>query len=384
MRQVYIASDNIINSLGANTEKVWQAMLANKGGVRLVDDIGLYPEPFWASLTDSQKIDVLFQQIGNPDDYTRFEKMAILSAYYAIENCDIAPESQRTLFVISTTKGNIDLLEMNKKQKYEPERLYMWHTAKIISSFFKNVNEPLVVSNACISGVLAIINASAYLRSGKYDNAVVIGADIASEFVVAGFQSFKSLATGHCKPFDADRDGLNLGEGAGAIVLTTNETLIDKNNSIIVLNGASANDSNHISGPSRTGDGLFYAVDHAMKVSGKSAKEISYVSAHGTATPYNDEMESKAFARALLSDVPLNSMKAYFGHTLGAAGVIETIIATWSMKKNILLRTLGYTNYGVPEKITVLDRNMEIPVSVCLKTASGFGGCNAALILEKV
>lgn len=384
MKKVYAIADHTINGLGNGTDAVWSRMLKGDTGVRRIDDSRLYAEPFWASLINNEDLEQSYSSSIIRGEHTRFEKLCLLSALGALENCRVNPAAADTLIVLSTTKGNIDLMEPAKNGQYASERLFIWHTAQLICDFFRNPNKPFILSNACISGVVALVAAADYLRTGPYRHAIVIGADIASEFVISGFQSFKSLSEGPCKPFDANRNGLNLGEGAAAIVLTTDATLTDNKQPIELCGGASANDANHISGPSRTGEGLFFAVQRAMQISHTNPADLHFLSAHGTATPYNDEMESKAFSRAGLSEVPLNSMKAYFGHTLGAAGVIETAICLRSMKENILLKTLGYEEYGVPEPVNVLAETKAAVVDCCLKTASGFGGSNAALILKKV
>ena len=127
------------------------------------------------------------------------------------------------------------------------------------------------------------------LRSGQYETAVVAGADTISEFILSGFQSFQALSSDICKPFDKDRNGLNLGEGAGTIILSSDQNYCEK---IKVLGGGISNDANHISGPSRTGKELSFAISQALKDAGLSADEIGFISAHGTATIYNDEMEA--------------------------------------------------------------------------------------------
>lgn len=383
MQRVFTIGDHIINALGEGTQVVFSTMLSGETGVLFHHRPELFIEPFWGALVPDTLLEQSFSTCHFPEAHTRFEKMCLLSAQRAIDQSGIDPSSKDTLFVLSTTKGNIDLLAKDLKEQYPPERQLIWHTAQRIAAAFNNPHRPLIISNACISGVVAIIAAHDYLKRGHYKNAVVIGADIATEFVISGFQSFKSLGNGPCKPFDLNRDGLNLGEGAATLVLTTDETLGMQAGSIEVLGGATANDANHISGPSRTGEGLFLAVQRALHNSGVTPEEVGYISAHGTATPFNDEMESKAFAWAGLSHPYLNSMKAYFGHTLGAAGIMESVIAIQGMKKNVLLKTLGFQEYGVPEKVNVLDQNVEVPVNVCLKTASGFGGCNGAVLFRK-
>jgi len=240
-------------------------------------------------------------------------------------------------------------------------------------------NEPLVISDACISGVQAIITGARLISAGLYDNCVINGTDIISEFVLSGFNSFKSLSTGPCRPFDKTRDGLSLGEGSGTIILTSDPD-VSGNDKILVSEGFSTNDANHISGPSRTGEGLFIAISRVLQ---KSSPKIDFISAHGTATPYNDEMESVAINRAGLQDVPVNSFKGYWGHTLGAAGVIESIMSIYSMRNNILFNTLGFSVPGVTNPLNLVSVPVKKEINNCLKIASGFGGCNAAVLFYR-
>ncbi|MEI6124545.1 MAG: beta-ketoacyl synthase N-terminal-like domain-containing protein [Bacteroidota bacterium] len=383
MHDVFVDGENAITSLGFSVSEHIDKIKNATTGVLLYDDRILFPEPFYASLVDTVLLEKHFAVIGNPENYTKFEQLMILSAHYALSEKQVDAASDKTIFIISSTKGNVELLAKAQRNRFDADRDYLWKAAEIIARFFGNKNTAVVISNACISGVLAINYAYDLLSTGAYENAIVIGGDVASEFIVSGFQSFKSLSFGLCKPFDVNRDGLNLGEGAGTLVLTTNPSSHELEKRISVLGGASSNDANHISGPSRTGDGLYYAVTKAMQQAGVEANQIDFISAHGTATPFNDEMESKAFASAGLSDVPLNSLKGYFGHTMGGAGTIEAVISLQGMKQNLLFGTLGYKEYGVPEKITIVDKLTEKVQNYILKTASGFGGCNAAVIFAK-
>jgi 3-oxoacyl-[acyl-carrier-protein] synthase-1 len=173
---------------------------------------------------------------------------------------------------------------------------------------------------------------------------------------------------------------LNLGEGAATVVLSTNKKYAQN---IKVLGGSVSNDANHISGPSRTGKELSFAIDQSLKEAGLATDDIDFISAHGTATPYNDEMEAKAINLSQLQSVPLNSLKGYYGHTLGAAGLIESIISLQSLKEGLLLPILGYSESGVTQPVNVVAETQPIQVKNFLKTASGFGGCNAAVIFGK-
>jgi 3-oxoacyl-[acyl-carrier-protein] synthase-1 len=217
-----------------------------------------------------------------------------------------------------------------------------------------------------------------------YDTAIVVGVDILTPFVVSGFKAFKAVSEHIARPYDADRDGISLGEACGSIALTTNHKIIDNQQLIAVTGGASSNDANHISGPSRTGDGLLMAINKTLQEAGILPEKVDYISGHGTATVFNDEMETLAVHNAGLAHVPMNSLKSYFGHTLGAAGVVESVIGLQSMRTNTLIGTYNFNNYGVTGEVNILKQTTLQPVRNCLKTAAGFGGCNAAVFFEKI
>jgi 3-oxoacyl-[acyl-carrier-protein] synthase-1 len=343
------------------------------------------------SLVDNRQLQDLFRQyLGEkqpglqPGSFTRLEMLHILSISDVLKSSGVNIKDPRTLIMLSTTKGNIDLLEKDRYPLIEPDRIYLWKLAEFFQHFFGNPNKPLVVSNACISGVLVILIASRLIKASIYDHIIVTGGDLVSEFVVSGFQSFRSLSPAPCKPFDAARDGLSLGEGCGTLVLSCDHSLCGIPEKIIVGGGCCSNDAHHISGPSRTGEGLYLAIRRALKEAALDPLDIDYISAHGTATDYNDEMEAKAYSWAGLEPVPVNSFKGYFGHTLGAAGIIESALAIESMRNNELFRSAGFESPGTSKSINVLTDHLAIEVNHCLKTASGFGGCNAAIVFKKI
>jgi 3-oxoacyl-(acyl-carrier-protein) synthase len=242
-------------------------------------------------------------------------------------------------------------------------------------------NRPMVVSNACVSGVTALTTATRLLETNRYENCVVLGLDFVTAFTVSGFQSFKSISPKPCKPYDKDRDGLSIGEAVGSILLTNNPLRIAGKKEIRMLGGATSNDANHISGPSRTGDGLSLAIENALKYSGAAREEIDFINLHGTATIYNDEMESKALQLSGLSTIPVNSLKGYFGHTLGASGVIETIVSIESLRNQTLYATLGFETLGTPEPLNIVSEHQKAELHTFIKTASGFGGFNSAVVV---
>jgi len=370
---VFIVADNIFSPLGKTTAENFEQLKNSVSGVKQHHDETLSPTPFFASLFDE---DVRFPQSG--DGYTKFEHLLIASIVDALKNGDIDPKEKKTVLIISSTKGNIALLETEDNNPALQQRIAMSTSAKMVAKHFGFQNQPIIISNACISGVMAIVTGMRLLKAGLYENAVIAGADVISKFIVSGFQSFQALSPAVCRPFDKSRDGLNLGEGAATIILSTQKKF---EGGIKVKGGSVSNDANHISGPSRTGAELAHAVKQAMSDAGLVAGDIDFISAHGTATVYNDEMEANALGLSGLQSVPLNSLKGYYGHTLGAAGLIESVVSVQSLKEKLVIPTLGFEENGVNSVVNVCISPLQIDGVNFIKTASGFGGCNAAVII---
>lgn len=377
---IYQVAHNIISSLGFSSEGNYRAVKEGKTNLKLQTDMFNLPSPFYASLINDEKLDSAFSVINKQSKrYTHFEKAAILSISEALKQTNIQANSSDVQFIVSTTKGNVHLLE--NFDKFESDRIFLWKSAQEIANFFGNKKEPIVISNACISGASAQITAKRMLEANACNYAIVVGCDMLSKFVVSGFQSFKALAPELCKPYDKNRCGLNLGEAAATIIYGKTDNDLPKN-SIILNSGAMANDANHISGPSRTGAGLYSAIKKVMF--DVNPEEIAFVNAHGTATAYNDDMESLALTSAQLQNRPINSLKAYFGHTLGAAGILESIISSLAITDNTILKTNNLQERGTVAPINSVKENTTCNETKFLKVLSGFGGSNAALLFTKV
>ena len=375
-----LLSDNIISSLGFTTAENFNKMKQGISGLSCYSDYYDLPEPFVASMIDGDTLDEMFSVLPKSSDtkYTKLEKAAILSVSEALNGTDLNPADSELLFILSTTKGNVFLLDPTQREGFKSEQLFLWRSAELIAQYFGNNNPPLTVSNACISGASAMITAQRALLSGQYKYVIVTGVDMLSRFIISGFQSFKALSQSICKPFDANRNGLNIGEAAATIIMTNKAEEALQPNDIVLNSGAIRNDANHISGPSRTGEGAFLALRHIC--SGIHTDELAFINAHGTATPYNDEMEAVAITRAALQHVPVTCQKGYFGHTLGAAGVVESVISTHSLKDRIVLKTYGFKTSGVSHQLQIVEQTQAITGNRCINMLSGFGGCNAALM----
>ena len=175
MPDVYITSDNIITPLGFSTLENAGNMLADKTGIRLTEDEKIATGPFYASLLETSLLQDQFTALDDPGKYTRFEQLALFSVHSALSGADIEPADPKTLFILSTTKGNIDILQKENELKFGKERIYLWHTARLIQRHFGFRNEPVVVSNACISGVQAILTGARLIRAGLFENVIING-----------------------------------------------------------------------------------------------------------------------------------------------------------------------------------------------------------------
>lgn len=378
--KTFLSHNNIISNLGFDSKSVVKNVSNGVSGLNIIEDTTLLPELFCAAMISSETIKSEFGNLADPSEFTRLEQMMILSLKKVIDASGVAI-NERVGLIISTTKGNIDVLE--KDNSFPESRVYLSELGKNIQNFFNFKNEAIVVSNACVSGILAVSVAKTFISEGEYDHVFITSGDLVTKFILSGFNSFQALSSEPCKPYDKNRIGINLGEVSASILVTSSAENLPSE-AVEILGDATCNDANHISGPSRTGEGLYRSVKSALQQSRLEAESIDFISAHGTATSFNDEMESIAFNRLGMENIPLNSLKGYFGHTLGASGLLETIVGMHSLEQNTLFASKGFEELGVSKPINVVSKNIKKPLHTFLKTASGFGGCNTAVIFQKV
>lgn len=370
---------NIVSPLGFTTEENFVAVMAGRSELQRYESLWGLPFPCFVSLIPDEPLEAAFEAEINRDflpntTFTKFEKIVLLSANKALKQSEIDTKSDRVVFILSSTKGNVALLA---DEHPDIERVTPAHTAQLVARYFGNPNRPITVSNACISGLCAQIEAYRCLKSGQYDTAVVIGADVLSPFIVAGFQSLKALSETQCHPFSANRCGLNLGEAAATVVYSAAP---DDADGWRMLAGAVRNDANHISGPSRTGEGSYRALMSVLGDSNLTVNDLACLNVHGTSTLYNDEMESIAINRAGLASVPVNAMKGYYGHTLGAAGILETLLTMRALESGKIPATRGFDEPGVTMPVSLSSESLDTQKNAFVKLLSGFGGCNAASV----
>lgn len=365
----YIIADNIISPLGETSEENYLSVKAGRSGIRTYEPGTCnIPEGFYASL--------LFEDFETLA--LRSAQKAIANAQKTIGNARLELKGKRTAFILSSTKGNIE------------ENISLADSAQRIANLLGIDSQPIVVCNACISGLSALILGNRLIVSGLYDAAIVCGCDTPRQFILSGFQSLKALSPEPCRPFDMERMGLNLGEAAATLILSKNPI---QGNSWRMGDGFIRNDAFHISTPSKTADGLYLSLQRTLesftKEISSACKQIdmkahlAFINAHGTATLFNDQMESVAIGRAGLSDLPANAYKSFWGHTMGAAGILETIISMKAIDDDTILGTRGFSELGVSGKMNICAENRPTDKKGFIKMLSGFGGCNATIWAAK-
>lgn len=358
----YIIADNIISPLGETSEENYLSVKSGRSGIRAY-------EPGTCNIPEGFNASLLFED---------FETLALKSAQKAIGNAQLELKGKRTAFILSSTKGNIE------------ENISLADSAQRIASQLGIDTKPIVVCNACISGLSALILGNRLIDSDLYDTAIVCGCDTPRQFILSGFQSLKALSPEPCRPFDMERMGLNLGEAAATLILSKNPL---QGNSWRMGDGFIRNDAFHISTPSKTADGLYLSLQRTLESYTKEIssaceqidmkEHLAFINAHGTATLFNDQMESVAIDRAGLSDLPANAYKSFWGHTMGAAGILETIISMKAIDDDTILGTKGFSELGVSGKMNICAENRPTDKKGFIKMLSGFGGCNATIWAAK-
>ena len=358
-----------ITALGDGLAPLERALADNTTGLRScarftgknyqTDVVGAVPDALWEEL--------------RRNDPTHADAPAFLLAHHVIRQ--LRPQATgRVGLVLSTTKADITALERgdDSHRHILPGQL----AADLAAA--NNITGPVrCVSVACVSGLLAIQTGAELLQRGEADTVIVAGVDLLSDFVLAGFTSLKSLELEGCRPFDKDRTGLSLGEGAGAVLLA-------RGSGMAVIGWGSSNDANHLTGPSRDGAGLALAMQRALKKAGIQPGEVDFVHAHGTGTLYNDSMEALALRLVFGDSIPsFCSSKGLFGHTLGAAGVLETILCVLAARAGIAPGTprLRVAGADMPAALQLAPR-CNAKLRTIVKINAGFGGTNAALVLQ--
>lgn len=360
-RPVYPVSCGLVTPLGNSPQEVIQALW--KGCVGLEQKKTYWGTYALGSLNG-------FEDWEAPEPMSRLENFTLCAARQAL-SFDVGGSGGRRALVYASTKGNIRLGYSEGATRPGVVGISAWLKDKLWPDA-----DDFTISMACISGLAAVALAHDLISFGSYDDVLVCASDEISDFVVSGFAALKALSASACRPYDAQRNGINLGEAAAAVWLSHKPV-----HSLRIGRPALTLDGVHISAPDREGRGLQKAITQALNHEKVFPDQVDFISAHGTATLYNDDMESAAFYRLGLHTTPMHSLKGYFGHSLGAAALVELILAMEALKEGVMPASAGFEKPGTVFPLHVVKENFYLRPgpAVILKTASGFGGCNAAV-----
>ncbi|MBT3208322.1 MAG: beta-ketoacyl-[acyl-carrier-protein] synthase family protein [Bacteroidetes bacterium] len=395
-KDIFVTGVGIISAIGNNTEQCFESLRNKKSGLGSIEILQTKHKDKIkvgeVKLTNYQLLDILGLSHSQIKKYSRTSLLGIIASNEAVNNSgiDVKDEELKTGLISATTVGGMDKTEIEiADQKATPDFL-LTHpcgdSTNKICDYIGIDAYRTTISTACSSGNNAIIHGIKLIRHGIIDRAIVGGVDALSKFTLNGFNSLMILDKEFCKPFDKNRMGLNLGEGAGFLVIESEKSLKKRRKQAIckILGYANANDAYHQTASSPEGEGAFIAMSAALKMSNLQYNEIDYINAHGTATPNNDLSEGLAIKRVFEEKLPkFSSTKAYTGHGLGAAAGIEAVFSVLSIQKGMIFPNLNFESV-IPElNIRPQTELKEANVRNVLSNSFGFGGNNSSIIFSK-
>lgn len=392
---IFVTGIGTISAIGNNISQTLAALTSGQSGVSEIELLRTIHKGEFQVGEVKLTNETLRQHLGisakKSSQFTRTTLLGLTAAKEAFKDANLEQTNlHRTGLISATTVGGMDKTELFYKDDSRTDFIFTHPcgdaTAKIATELGIKGYQT-TISTACSSGANAIMHAARLIKQGIIDRAVVGGVDALSRFTLNGFNSLMILDREFCKPFDNDRKGLNLGEGAGFIVVESEQSLVErKQKPICRLTGyANANDAYHQTASSPEGEGAYLAMTEALKVAKVKPEEISYINVHGTGTPNNDLSEGTAMKRIFGKNIPpFSSTKAFTGHTLGAAAGIEAVFSVLSIQHNLIYPNLNFTTPidGLdifPE--TELKENCNI--QHVLSNSFGFGGNNSTLIFSR-
>ncbi len=386
----------MISAIGNNVPESFASLSNSKTGIGKINHLTTrYKDEFLAGeikLSNQQLADMVGDH--NPA-LNRNSYIAMIAAKEAVINSGIdTKDGMRTGVISSTTVAGMSKTELYYKELFEnDEHLEVLDThdcgdsTERIADYIGNVDYVTTISTACSSAANAIMLGSRMIKHGLLDRAVVGGVDALSKFTFNGFNTLMILDREWCKPFDENRKGLNLGEGAAFLVIEGEEALKKRGGKALaeIVGYANTNDAYHQTASSPEGYGATLAIRQALEMSGLKPSDIDYINMHGTGTPNNDLSESMATVAVFGDNVPkFSSTKAFTGHTLAAAASIEAVISVLSLQHNMIFPNLNFSTPIAEMNLVPETTLINAPVNTVLSNSFGFGGNCSSLIFKKV
>ncbi|MCQ2236204.1 MAG: beta-ketoacyl-[acyl-carrier-protein] synthase family protein [Bacteroidales bacterium] len=394
-QSIVITGSGIVSAIGLDKESVYQSLLSRQSGIALPAILKTNHKDI--PVGEVKMSNEEMKSLLNIDDLyvnrtTLLGMMAVDQAIAEARLAGISKKSCRVVLVSGTTVGGMDVTESYFSSMLTSEdhmKCMLTHdcgnSTRLLAERYNFIQDYTTVSTACSSAANAIMLAANLIKSGQADIAIAGGTEALSKFHLNGFNSLMILNKENCRPFDDTRAGLNLGEGAGFVVLESKETAIKRGADIqaYLAGYGNACDAYHQTASSPDGEGAYQAMSQALSMSGLKTGDIDYINAHGTGTPNNDESESAAIFRLFGDDVPaISSTKSFTGHTTSASGGIEAVICLLALQHSFLPANLGWSNQmtnGVTP--TLGEENRELNHVMC--NSFGFGGNDSSFILSK-
>jgi 3-oxoacyl-[acyl-carrier-protein] synthase II len=373
--RVVVTDAAVITALGNNLELLWRGLMAGETAIRPITRFPVDQDHYNAKIA------------AHIDDLKSANNRSMLQDLLNRLLLGMGPVPSDAALITATIKAGADNLEsFCRGQQANFQDVLLSSVADIVGAKLSLISNGICISASCASSAIAVAHGAALIESGRAGAVLVCCGDLITEYAFAGFSALKALSPFPCRPFDRDRKGLSLGEGAAALLLMNADRARreDRNKLGTILGWGITNDATHITAPAKSGRGLVQAVDQALKTVKRKPEDIAAISAHGTGTVYNDLMELNAFAQVFGErKVPMYSIKGAIGHTLGAAGAIEVILGFKALSGQIIPPTVGFINPEDGAEGQVSPEAQPVSGGYLLTTNSGFGGVNAALILGK-
>ncbi len=386
----------MISAIGNNVSESFLSLSQSKTGIGKINYLTTrYKDEFLAGEVKLSNADLMDLVKDNSPDLNRNSYLAMLAAKEAVINSGIdTKDGLRTGVISSTTVAGMSKTEMFYKEMFEKDdHLNVLDThdcgdsTERIADYIGNVDYVTTISTACSSAANAVMLGSRMIKNGLLDRAIVGGVDALSKFTFNGFNTLMILDKEWCKPFDENRKGLNLGEGAAFLVIEGEDALRKRNGKALaeVIGYANANDAYHQTASSPEGYGATLAITQALEMSGLTTRDIDYINMHGTGTPNNDLSESIATKTVFGNHVPkFSSTKAFTGHTLAAAASIEAVISTLSLQHQLIFPNLNFTTPIAETNLVPVTELLQTPINTILSNSFGFGGNCSSLIFKKI
>ena len=371
--RVVVTDAAVVTALGNDLASLWQGLMSGESAIRPITRFPVDQDHYKAKI--AAHINDLKSSGGRSMLQDLLERLLL----------GMGSVPSDTALITATIKSGADNLESFCRGKQ------VGFQDVLLSSMADNAGTKLdlsyngiCVSASCASSTIAVAHGAALIESGRAEAVLVCCGDLITEYAFSGFSTLKALSPFPCRPFDRDRKGLSLGEGAAALLLMNAARARRENCDRLgtVLGWGIANDATHITAPAKSGRGLVQAIGQALRSAKKKPEEITAVSAHGTGTVYNDLMELNAFRQVFGErKLPMSSIKGSIGHTLAAAGGIEIILGLKTLSTRMVPPTVGFSNPEKGAEGQISPGPQIVSGDYLLTTNSGFGGVNAALVL---